>query len=86
MFSKKIIFLFVFIIASLFLIVFYIYDSAEVKKTYYNSGELSGEFRIIDGVKSGCQKFYYISGKKKMIVFAKKGEYDGDCTVFFENG
>lgn len=36
----------------------------EIKKEYWKSGEIMGEYSFINGIRNGNQKMYYTNGRK----------------------
>src|SRR6185295_6529374 len=58
----------------------------EMVKEYYQSGELKGEGRKIDGKKEGEWIFYYPSGKKNSWENYKEGRLHGEVIYFYPTG
>ena len=58
----------------------------EVKRTYYESGELCQEYFEVDGKKEGIYKLYYQSGNIKEIVPYINGLQHGEIKWYWDNG
>jgi antitoxin component YwqK of YwqJK toxin-antitoxin module len=59
---------------------------AEVKRTYYDSGELCQEYFEVDGKKEGIYKSYHQSGNIEEIVPYINGLQNGEIKWYWENG
>ena len=53
-------------------------QDVEVRKTYYESGELKGTLSFVDGLKQGEEKRYYESGELESTVNYVDGLRQGE--------
>ena len=61
-------------------------QDVEVRKTYYDSGELKSTENYVDDVRQGESKFYYDSGELKSTVNYVDGLLQGEWKSYFESG
>jgi hypothetical protein len=65
----------------------YIYNTtSNVKKTYYDTGELQQETPLKNGLENGVVKEYYKNGAIKIEATFKDGKQDGPSVFYFPNG
>ncbi len=70
----------------LFSFVFYSCANGQVKKEYWENGNLKTETRYKDDLKSGEERNYYPDGGLKEIITYKNGKQDGPYFVYYKNG
>lgn len=58
----------------------------EVRKTYYENGNVEVEYSVLDGQYHGETKFYYNDGTLKSIVNYLHGKEDGEYKTYHPNG
>ena len=58
----------------------------EVKKEYWDNGELKSELRIKNGLKDGLAIRWFENGNKMSESHYKNGELEGLATGWYENG
>jgi antitoxin component YwqK of YwqJK toxin-antitoxin module len=68
------------------LIIYPFFTNAQHRIEYYDSGEKSTEYDLVDNKKHGIQLAYYKSGQILARAAFKNGLQDGASTIYFENG
>jgi len=58
----------------------------ELKRNYYESGEINSITRYVDGKIDGESKYFYKNGNVKSITIFADGEREGISKFFYENG
>ena len=61
-------------------------QNGEVRKTYYDSGELQYTVNYVDGLKNGEYKFYWESGELKRIGNYVDGLEQGEWKWYYKSG
>ena len=59
---------------------------AEIKRTYYETGELLSEVFVIDGKINGEYKSYHDNGQLEMECTFIDDNKNGECKEYNENG
>jgi len=52
----------------------------------FGNGNLSGEIKVVDGIKEGISSKWWPNGNLKSETNFENGEYHGTVSTFFENG
>ncbi len=68
------------------LLAFYSCANGQVKKEYYENGNLKTVTRYKDDLKNGVEKSYYPNGKLESIFTYKNGKQEGPYFFYYENG
>ena len=61
-------------------------QDVEVRKTYYESGELRYTEKFIDGLRQGEAKFYCESGELESTLNYVDGVVQGEKKIYYESG
>lgn len=69
----------------LFLILFSCSDN-DMKKEYYNNGNLRSIISVNGDIKDGECKYFYSSGELKTKCFYKNGELEGELIQYYKGG
>jgi antitoxin component YwqK of YwqJK toxin-antitoxin module len=59
---------------------------AEVRKSYYESGQLRKETNYKDDKREGLSKYYYESGQLRLEINYKDGKAEGISKSYYESG
>ncbi len=68
------------------LLLFYSCANGQVKKEYYENGDLKSKTCYKNDLKNGEEKVYYPSGKLKSVYNYKDGVKEGPYFGYYENG
>ena len=61
-------------------------STQSIQKEYYESGNLSAEGRMVDGLREGVWKGYYETGELQGEMVFSKGVVDGPIIAYHKNG
>ena len=67
-------------------LIFIFNNTQSIQKEYYESGNLSAEGRVVDGLREGVWKSYYETGELQGEMVFSKGIVDGPIIAFHKNG
>lgn len=64
----------------------HLFAQNEIKKTYYDTGELESETPYKNNQKHGVAKIYYKNGAVKSEIPYKNNQIDGNAKKYYEKG